>query len=120
MLLKSPAEGIVVAAVSSGREQVWQQVFKVESSCEIIAEILPSSFRLKNLIANIENIDVSILLLEGDLFEKARQTIPDFDTGKFRCIKIDEPLSRFIGLKGIQSSVHEEVFPICYRDEREN
>lgn len=116
MLLKAASGGINLAAASSGREQqIWRQVFRVKTPFQILEKDAPRSITLKDLITEIKSGRVSGCFLEESVYEKIRGIIPNFDAGeKSKYIKVSEPLSKFIGLKGIRAAVCEEIFPVFY------
>ena len=116
MLRRLPCAGIVGAALNSGRDHPWLQTFKLHNSSEIISKSLPVNITFENFIAEVERTNVSTLLLAGDLFEQTLRARAKFNKYEPKYVKVEKPLSKLIGLKGIETDFYETVFPVYYSD----
>lgn len=94
--------GNVAAVVSAGEGRIWRQIFSLTDSEGLVAEGEVSKTELKSLSAELEGLGVTTLLLEEEVFKSARRMTGDLKTGQLKFIRLTEPLSRFIGLWGIE------------------
>lgn len=114
IILKAGANKRVGAALSLGENQIWREIFEFETSGGFFFVRKPDKISIEQLIGEIDNGEASEWILDEKLSASACRIIPDFGAKRALVTEVSEPLSRYVGLRGMQSSNCGEIFPVYY------
>ena len=112
--IKGTGKGVKAVAIRLSEEQIWWQVFSNGNTLKNLSAEMPRKITLQQLVAKIENGEISNWILEKTLYEQASELFLDNKRDRERFIEVFEPMSKILALAGIREGLGRDVLPICY------
>ncbi|MGC2235852.1 MAG: tRNA (adenosine(37)-N6)-threonylcarbamoyltransferase complex dimerization subunit type 1 TsaB [Pyrinomonadaceae bacterium] len=113
-VLKTNRAGEVFTSFAAGRNQVCWQFFKTDGDRSIENINTPQISFLKDFLLTIRKHENAELIVYKDLIQTDGEVLIDF--GSINPFKIEENAARYIGLRSLQVSPSDEIFPVYARD----